>query len=162
MILGSPRNAAFVEPLACTQTATATNWYRGAAEAVARNIDRIAERGGEDVEDFVIASGTAIYNLVWVVCGGGGGCMDAVCVKPPQPCIIPGDVNGGVYVHTINTHPYPYKNTLQKHIIIPKNANTGHSGCSQHPSAAKCRHHSGHPQRLSLGCRAPGRRGGGS
>lgn len=69
MILGSPRNAAFVEPLACTQTATATNWYRGAAEAVARNIDRIAERGGEDVEDFVIASGTAIYNLV---CGEFG------------------------------------------------------------------------------------------
>lgn len=63
MILGGPRNAAFVEPLACTQTANASNWYRGAAEAVARNIERIAERGGDDVEDFVIASGTAVYSL---------------------------------------------------------------------------------------------------
>lgn len=61
---GGPRAQSFVDVLTCNQTPDNMNWYRGSAEAVARNLDSfLDQRNGDAAEDFVILSGHAVYQM---------------------------------------------------------------------------------------------------
>jgi glucose-1-phosphate adenylyltransferase len=59
-----PRGGAYVDVLTCSQSHGSQAWYRGSAEAVARNLDEFAGGDTDDeVQDFVIMSGHAVTDL---------------------------------------------------------------------------------------------------
>lgn len=64
-VMCGPGVQTFVDVLACNQTPDCTSWYRGSAEAVARNLEVIsgAAVGQKRVEDYLILSGQAVYTM---------------------------------------------------------------------------------------------------
>lgn len=59
---GSPANSSFVDMVTCTQNPSNSAWYRGAAEAVARNLQVFLERCPH-AQDFVITSGHSVSDV---------------------------------------------------------------------------------------------------
>ena len=65
MKFGGPDGAAWVDVLAAQQTVAAKEWYRGSADAIRKNIDTLKDedRGIPPATDYIIMSGSAVYNL---------------------------------------------------------------------------------------------------
>ena len=63
--LPGPDGAAWVDVLAAQQTVTEKGWSRGSAEAIRKNIPELKDetRGIEPATDYVVLSGSAVYNL---------------------------------------------------------------------------------------------------
>lgn len=59
------RQSGWVDVLAAQQTVSAKEWYKGSADAIRRNLVELKDeaRGVEPAEDYVIMSGSAMYNM---------------------------------------------------------------------------------------------------
>lgn len=62
---GGPNKQAWVDVLAAQQTVTEKEWYLGSADAIRKNITELKDesRGIEAASDYIILSGSAIYNM---------------------------------------------------------------------------------------------------
>jgi glucose-1-phosphate adenylyltransferase len=59
------RQSGWVDVLAAQQTISGKEWYKGSADAIRRNLMELKDeaRGVEPAEDYVILSGSAMYNM---------------------------------------------------------------------------------------------------
>lgn len=62
---GFGHTSGWVDVLAAQQTVSAKEWYKGSADAIRRNLMELKDeaRGVEPAEDYVIMSGSAMYNM---------------------------------------------------------------------------------------------------
>lgn len=62
---GFGHTSGWVDVLTAQQTVAAKEWYKGSADAIRRNLMELKDeaRGVEPAEDYVIMSGTAVYNM---------------------------------------------------------------------------------------------------
>lgn len=62
---GGPLGDMWVDVLAAQQTTTKKEWYKGSADAIRKNLNELKDesRGIEPATDYVILSGSAMYNM---------------------------------------------------------------------------------------------------
>ncbi|KAL4420196.1 hypothetical protein ABPG77_011412 [Micractinium sp. CCAP 211/92] len=65
MKFGGPDQQAWVDVLAAQQTVTEREWYQGSADAVRKNLGELRDeaRGVTPARDYIILSGSAVYNM---------------------------------------------------------------------------------------------------